>query len=90
MKQGYTKKNMLEFGSEIKKRKMIISGLYEVAGENVHAAALECINKVIRMAIADIHPDAPLGGLRVKMCIFILLIGFYTRAVFFSKYLVKH
>lgn len=65
--QGYTDKNVLDLASEVKERKIIISRVYEAADEDVKTTALECINKVINAAIAKIHPDDSLNGLRILM-----------------------
>lgn len=65
--QEYTDKNVLDLASEVKQRKIIISRVYEPSSEDVNTTALECINKVINAAIATIHPDASLDGLRILM-----------------------
>lgn len=67
MNQGYTDKAVLNLASEVKERKVIISRVHESAEEDVHTAALEAINTIINAAIADIPPDASLGGLRILM-----------------------
>lgn len=65
--QNYTNKNVLDLASEVKERKIIISRVYKSSNEDVNTTALECINKVINAAIANIHPDASLEGLRILM-----------------------
>lgn len=67
MNLGYTDKNILDLASEVKERKVIISRVQETVDEDVSTAALEAINKVINTAIADIHPDDSLDGLRILM-----------------------
>lgn len=67
MNLGYTDKNVLDLASEVKERKVIISRVLEATNEDVATTALEKINKVINTAIADIHPDDPLNGLRILM-----------------------
>lgn len=52
IEQGYINKNVYDCSSEIKERKIIITGVKEQSGENVAATALSCINKVISTAIA--------------------------------------
>lgn len=52
IEQGYTNKNVYDCSSEIKERKIIITGVNEQSGENVAATALGCINKVISAVIA--------------------------------------
>lgn len=64
---GYTDRNVLDLASEVKERKIIISRVYESRDEDVVTVAMECINKVINAAIADIHPDDSLEGLRILM-----------------------
>lgn len=63
--QGFTQKTMLDYGSEIKERKIIISGVYEPTNENVCATALNCINNVIKAAIANLAPNEDPNGLKV-------------------------
>lgn len=65
--QGYTEKNVLDLASEVKERKIIISRVQESPNEDVKTTALESINKVVNAAIANIHPDASLNGLRILM-----------------------
>lgn len=62
IEQGYTNRNVLECRSEVKERKMIISGLSESSGENVKVTALNTINKVVEAAMA--LNDQQLDGLR--------------------------
>lgn len=65
MEQGYINKNLYDHGSEIKERKMIISGVLESPGEVVSTVALNCIHKIIDAAIASKQPNSTqLGGLR--------------------------
>lgn len=67
LNQGYTDRNVLNLGSEVKERKIIISRVYESRNEDVITLALECINKVINAAIAGLPADAGLNGLRILM-----------------------
>lgn len=64
MEQGYTNKVVYDCYSEVKERKITISGVSEFPGENTAVVALGCINKVIEAAIKMKHPDAHLEGLR--------------------------
>lgn len=65
IEQGFTQKNMLDFGSEIKERKIILSGLYESANEDVRTTALTCINSVIEAAMANLLPNEDPTSLKV-------------------------
>lgn len=67
MNLGYTQRHVLDLASEVKERKITISRVYESREEDVITVAIECINKVINAAIANIHPDDSLGGLRILM-----------------------
>lgn len=67
LKQDYTDRNVLDLAAEVKERKIIISRAYESRNEDVFSVALECINKVINAAIANLPPDAGLDGLRILM-----------------------
>lgn len=64
IEQGYTNRNVFDCRSEVKERKLIISGLPESKDENVKLTALNSINRVVEAAIALKEPDAHLGGLR--------------------------
>lgn len=58
IEQGFTKKNVLDCFSAVKKRNLIISGVNETTGEDTTAVALGCINEVIGAAIALKNPDS--------------------------------
>lgn len=62
--QGVTNKTMHDCYSEVKERKLIISGVAEAKNEEVAKAALDNINKVIEAAIALKNPEENLCGLR--------------------------
>lgn len=62
--QGFTNKNVFDCRSEVKERKLILSGVAESPNEDVSKVALDSINKVIEAVIAAKAPDAQLGGLR--------------------------
>lgn len=64
IEQGFIDKKVNDCHSEVKERKMIISGVEEFPGENVTVVALGCLNKIIQAAIALKHPDAHPDGLR--------------------------
>lgn len=69
IEQGFTNRNVLDCRSEVKERKMIISGLQESKGENVKLTALNSINKVVEKAIALGDRSEQPGGLRkLKIC----------------------
>lgn len=67
MDYGYVNNEVVNLGSEVKERKVIISRVKESKDEDVYTVALECINKVINQAITDLHPDASLNGLKILM-----------------------
>lgn len=51
---GHTDKNVLDLASKVKERKIIISRVHESSNEDVTTTTLECINKAINSAIADL------------------------------------
>lgn len=65
IEQGYTHRSVLDLGSELKERKMIITGIHESKGEDTHFTALECINEVIEAAIATTPPEEDTGDLNL-------------------------
>lgn len=62
--QGFVNRNLLDCRSEVKEKKLILSGVAESPNEDVSKVALDSINKVIEAAIAVKAPDAQLGNLR--------------------------
>lgn len=63
IEQGFTNKSVNDCFSEVKERKVIISGVPEFPGENTTVVALGCINKIIGAAINSKHPDVHPDGL---------------------------
>lgn len=64
IEQGFTNRNVYDSSSEVKERKMIISGVTETPGENVKLTALNCINKVVEAATPNQDPGSTTWGLR--------------------------